>query len=295
MVEELLLGDNPFIGVSHLSQEKAREETRETSLARKVMVFEAAIEGGATGFTFSTHEGNLELLTHLNAYRSDLLNRINYYILLPYVQSYVRRANTRGTPSLVRSVLTDIIFDVSTIHDMVTALMSLKLERLAGLFARAELSPYLDVLPKERVKGVLLHEILTDCIVAFGLTDVFDAMRSYVEERLGLTFGLHTKNFGHLCGQGVFNMHLNEYVMTSVNPLGYMMAPSRQAVEEAIEKVGKSIRIIAINTLAAGAMTFDRSVEYLSGFRDKIYAVTSASSKPERAYENFRRLHDLLL
>jgi len=53
MVKELLLGDNPFIGVSHLAQERARQELREATLENKVKVVKAAIEGGATGFTFS--------------------------------------------------------------------------------------------------------------------------------------------------------------------------------------------------------------------------------------------------
>ena len=290
MVKELLLGDNPFIGVSHLTQDKAREETREASLDNKVMVFEAARKAGATGFVFSTHESNLELLTYLSVHRRDLLNAMNYYVLLPYVQSYVRRANIGGTPMLLRLILTNMLCSTSTIRDVLAALTSLEPERFAGLFINAELNPYLGVLPRERVKAVLLHEILTDCLVAYGLTDLLSSLESCVRKRIGFSFGLHTKNFGHLFKQRSSAINCPEYLMTSLNPLGYMMAPSKQAVEEILQEIGEKTKIIAINVLASGAVTLHDSLRYLARFKDQIYAVSSASSKPKRIYENFQTI-----
>jgi len=290
LVEELLLGDNPFIGVSHLTQEKAREETGEASLENKVAVFEAAVRGGATGFVFSTHKSNLELLAYLKTHRRDLLNAMNYYVLLPYAQSYVRRANVGGTPRLLRSSLSSIMHSTSATTDIAAALATLRPERLAGLFIKLELAPYLEVLPKEKVKTVLLHEILTDPAAAFHLVDLLKFLDSYVRKRIGISFGLHTKNFGVLHRRGFFTEILPEYIMTSINPLGYMMAPSKEVVEESIEDLGAKTKIIAINVLASGATKLDDATEYLSRFKDRIYAVSSASSKPHRICENFQTI-----
>jgi hypothetical protein len=294
LVEELLLGDNPFIGVSHLTQERAREETQQASLDNKVLVFESAVKAGATGFTFSMHESNLELLTYLSIHRRDLLNAMDYYVLLPYMQSYVRRANIGGTPMLSRSILTNILCSTSAISDILAAFVSLKPERLAGLFVKTELAPYLDVLPRERVKAVLLHEILTDCLVAFGLTDLLKYLDCYVKKRIGFSFGLHTKNFGCLCMQKFLARSCPEYIMTSINPLGYMMAPSKEAVEEAVNSLGGKTKIIAINVLAAGAVDLDTATKYMCRFKSNIWAVTSASAKPHRAYQNFQKLRNSL-
>jgi hypothetical protein len=294
MVEELLLGDNPFTGVSHLTQEKAREEAREASLENKAMVFEAAVKGGATGFTFCTHESNLKLLTYLRTHRRDLLEAMNYYILLPYVQSYVRLANVGGTPFLLREKLRSMLGNWSAILDIAVSLTSLKPQRLAGLLIKAEVSPYLDILPGKRVKAILLHEILTDSIMAFGLTDLLASLNDYVQERIGFSFGLHTKNFGCLSMQRFLARNCPEYIMTSMNSLGYMMAPSKTAVEEAVSSLGGKTKIIAINVLAAGAVDLGTATQYLCRFASNIWAVVSASTKPHRAHENFQKLRNSL-
>jgi len=289
MVEELLLGDNPFTGVSHFAQEKAREEAREASLENKVMVFEAAVNGGATGFTFCTHESNLELLTYLSIHRKDLLQAMNYYVLLPYAQSYVRLANIGGTPVLLRGKLRSMLGNWSTVPDAARSLVSLKPERLAGLLIKAEVTPYLDVLPSERVKAILLHEILTDSIMAFGLSDLLKSLNDYVRRKIGFSFGLHTRNFGCLL-RPQFLTYCPDYIMTSINPLGYMMAPSREEVERSVDCFGKRTRIIAINVLASGAIDLNEAMKYVNRFKDKIYAVTSASTKAHRILDNFRKL-----
>jgi len=296
MVEELLLGDNSFIGVSHLSQEKARAEVKEATVENKAMVIEAAVEGGATGFTFSTHESNLELLTYMNTHRRSVLNKLNYYILVPYAQAYVRKGTVEGTPALVKSMFKSM-FSIkrSSILDLLQAVTMLKPERLVDLFIEVELAPYLRVLPKENVKAVLLHEVLTELIIAYGLIDVVMRLDEKVKRRLGVSFGLETRNFGHLHQLILKSEYCPEYVMTPINSLGYQMAPSRDAVEGAINDLGEKTDIIAINLLASGALCLDEAVNYVAKYKNKIYAVTSASTKPQRIYDNFRKLSHAVL
>ena len=108
MVKEILLGDNPFLGVSHLAQEKARAERSEASdLKAKAGVLIAGLEGGVTGYTFSTHQVNLEFLEYMSKHYPEALAKLNYYILIPYAQGYVRRANVYGTCLLYTSDAAD--------------------------------------------------------------------------------------------------------------------------------------------------------------------------------------------
>lgn len=290
MVEELLLGDNPFIGVSHLAQEKARVEFFEASMENRVKVFEAAVEGGASGFTFSSHERNLEFLTHLATSNPRLLNEVNYYILVPHAESYVRRANVGGTPSLMKTTVRRMFRGPPEAFRMLSSIISMRPERLAGILIEEELAPYLHLLPEGRVKGVFLHEVVTDLVVAFNLSRVLPILDAYVEERLGLSFGLESRNFGRLCGYLSGVGYCPGYLMTPLNPLGYQMAPDKGAVEEAVEKFGGESKIVAINIMASGAVGLHESIEYLDERRGKIFGVTTASSKPHRIRENFQRL-----
>lgn len=286
MVKEILLGDNPFLGVSHLAHEKARIERSEVSDPEaKVRVLKAGLEGGVTGYTFSTHQVNLELLEYMSRHYLEVLAKLNYYILIPYAQGYVRRANIYGTVGLAKLVLRDIILKHPV--DFATSILTLNVNRLASLFIGMEAKPYLKILPRGRVKAVLLHEVLTELIMAYDLAELLHELKRYVEKKLNVGFGLETRNIGqlkkYLEERGI---HV-EYVMTPMNPLGYQMAPSKEEAEEAIRELGKrGVKIIAINILASGAVTLEDSIKYLEPFKDKIYAVAYGTTKPQRAREN---------
>jgi hypothetical protein len=294
MVDQLLLGDNSFIGVSHLAQDKAREEAKEARLENKVSVIESAIAGGATGFTFSTYESNLALLKYLSTSRKDLLRQLQYYILVPHVQSYVRRANIAGTTSLLKQELSNALPRASFLRDAVVSSLRLKPENFAVALLKAELAPYLKILPKENVAGILLHEVLTDLVVAFDLLDLITSLEGSLQ-RSGLSLGFETRNFSQLCEYISRREFRPKYLMTPFNPLGYQMARSKEAVEKAVDSLGKRAKIIAINVLASGAIDIADAVQYIGQFEDTIYAVTSSSTKPSRICQNFQTLRSDLI
>jgi hypothetical protein len=286
MVKEILLGDNPFIGVSHLAQKKARDEQTDLSVMdMKINVIKAAMEGGATGFTFSVHQLNFELLQYMHKNYPDMLEKLNYYILVPYTQGYVRQANVLGTVGLTKLVLRNIILENPV--DFLVSTLRIRADRVASLFIALEMKPYLRILPKERVKAVLLHEVLTELIIAYNLVNLLEELKKYVEMRLGISFGLETRNAGQLKQFLDENNAHVEYIMMPMNPLGYQMAPSKEDAEKAIEELAdRGTKIIAINVLASGAILLKNACEYLRKFKDRIYAVAYGTSKPSRAKEN---------
>jgi hypothetical protein len=286
VVREILLGDNPFLGVSHLAHEKARiEQSEAAGLEAKASVLKAGLEGGVTGYTFSTHRVNLELLEYMSRQHPEVVARLNYYILIPYAQGYVRRANVYGTVGLAKTVVRDIVFKHPV--DSLTSALTLNFNRLASLFIGMEANPYLKILPRDRVKAILLHEVLTELIIAYNLTKLLCELKRFVEKKLRVGFGLETRNIGRLNKYLEENNIQVEYVMTPLNPLGYQMTPSKKEAEEAIRKLGgRGTKIIAINVLASGAVTVGEACEYLKSFKDKLYAVAYGTTKPERAREN---------
>ena len=55
-------------------------------------------------------------------------------------------------------------------------------------------------------------------------------------------------------------------------------------------KLGARSKIIAMNTLASGALPFREAIDYLLRFKSSLHAIVSATTKPERASQNFRIL-----
>jgi hypothetical protein len=176
MVKEILLGDNPFLGVSHLAQEKARIERNEISrVEAKAEIVKAALEGGVTGFTFSTHSSNLELLEYMGRRHPEVLGKLNYYILIPYAHSYIRKANVIGTIGLAKAIIRDIVLKHPA--NSITSAVTLNFSKVASLFIGMEANLYLKVLPRERVKALLLHEVLTELIVAYSLVELLEELK----------------------------------------------------------------------------------------------------------------------
>jgi hypothetical protein len=286
MVKEILLGDNPFLGVSHLAQEKARIERNEISrVEAKAEIVKAALEGGVTGFTFSTHSSNLELLKYMGRQHPEVLGKLNYYILIPYAHSYIRKANVIGTIGLAKAIIRDIVLKHPV--DSITSAVTLNFSKVASLFIGMEANLYLKVLPRERVKAILLHEVLTELIVAYSLVELLEELKGYVERKLKVGFGLETRNIGQLRRFLEENGIQVDYIMTPMNPLGYQMAPSKEEAEEAIQELGdQGVKIITVNILASGAVSLEETCRYLEGYRDRVYAVAYGTTKPYRAKEN---------
>jgi hypothetical protein len=297
MVKELLLGDNAFLGVSHISQEKARAEQKEATVENKANVIKAAVEGGATGFTFTTHESNLELLTFMHDTSQDTLEKLNYYILVPHAQMYVRKANFDGTPALISSVLGDLAHvRKSSVFDAFSALITFEPKKFVGLFVEMEVGPYLKILPKRNIKAVLLHEVFTEFIMAHGLFDLAKCVAKDVEKRMApSSFGFETRNFGYLQSSLSELGYYPFYLMTPFNGLGYQMAPNKEAVEKAVTSLSGKTNIIAINLLASGAMSLDESIAYTKQWANSLYAVCCSSIKPPRVLNNFQKLSEAFL
>ena len=287
---EILVGDNPFIGVSHLSQEKARVEAEHSSLENKVRVLEAAVDAGATGFTFSTHPANLELLEELGRRDTGVIESLDYYILTPYAYSYVARASAEGTARLARSILRELAG--GGLVSLAGGLLARDPARLAALFLEHEAKPYLRLLPEGRVKALLLHEVPTEIMLSFRLTDLYFRLKGLVEDRLHVRLGLETRNMGFLAS--LFERKpAPSYIMTPLNPLGFQMAPSRNMAEEAVRRLSGASRIIAISILAAGAIGMEEALSYLSGFKHHLHAVVTASTRPGRIASNVEALRSL--
>jgi len=289
MVKELLLGDNPFIGVSHLSQEKAREEQQEAMLENKAEVIRVAFENGATGFTFSTHSSNLELLRYLSERSPDLLKELNYYILVPYVAKYVREATATGTAQLVKRVFTGSL-NIRRIKHLIPP----SPVNMVKIFLEVELQDYFKVLPYQNIKAVILHEVLTELIVAFNLGKIVKELSRYFSSK-GIGFGLETRNIMHTKRFLEDNKLTVEYVMTPLNPLGYQMTPSKKEAEESIiELSGKGTKIIAINILASGALAPEDALTYLTSFKEYVFAIALGTAKTNRAKESFKLFKSLV-
>jgi len=282
--EEVLLGDNSFIGVSHLAHTKAREDSK-LGVETFAEVVVEAYRSGATGFTFSTHPTNLEILRTLKERTPEVAESLSYYPLVPYGMAYVRKSNLTGLPSLGLEILKSSLQRLERLGWILKAGLRLDPSIILALRLEQDLKPFLDIIPRNRIRAVLIHEVLTEVLMAHDAPHVFKEFARFFESVLGTPVGLETRNICKLLRFTERHSIKIPYVMTPLNKLGYQMAPSRTEAERCIEDLSTTSRIIAINILASGALALHEALEYIKRF--KVYAVAVGTSKPWRAREVF--------
>ena len=105
----LLVGDNPFHGISHLSQQSVKNRGTEITRAKHASdIVKTSIENGANGFMFSVSETTLSILKMLP--EKETKERLNLYALVPYAYEYVRLATHEGgLPGLAKRFAKEVL------------------------------------------------------------------------------------------------------------------------------------------------------------------------------------------
>jgi hypothetical protein len=288
----LLIGDNSFIGVSHLSQERARDRTNKLNVESIVEVICSALSSGATGYTFSTHPTNSQILEALGA--SDKFpGQFDLYPVLPYAEGYVRLANEKGMTGLVNEVLSGL-----SMSDKVKLLVeggfsALRLD-LAGMlrtYVDAELKGYLGTKPKNAtLRSVLLHEVVTDLCLGLRETRLLDLFARHVRDNYGARPGFVTYNLPRLVK--LFQdagISLEDFViMAPFNSVGFQMSPSRESCEMCLSHLSEG-DVIAMSTMAGGFLRLDDAVAYIRTL-PKLSGIAVGASSGEHAQETYAKL-----
>ena len=186
----LLVGDNPFQGVSHLTQE--RERTRNELITRSdyaANLVSLSIDNGADGFMFSLNENTVSLLKIIREKRQDLSMRL--YPTVPSAYEYVRLSSQSGTVGLMMHVAKQVVIsgDFKAMAFGVQGVVKTDPTVLLKAYLNYELSR-MKPLTNSRihVHSLLLHEIVTDMALALNWDWLFQTYVKYLS-KLGIKPG----------------------------------------------------------------------------------------------------------
>jgi hypothetical protein len=275
-IDRFLLGDNPFIGVNHLSQEKSRD----TSLGVEAIcnVITAALESGAQGLAFSVHSNMYNALKGLK--EQGYYKRFGLYPVFPDAYSNVRAASEKGMVGLISDMFGKMDLGTKARSMVSGGLGALTMDpsRIMRTYLDAQLSIFMKVAPVgARLKAVFLHEIITDLIVSFNLRDIFLDFVGFVSDSLNASPGFVTRNFARF-SEFVTENSKNFVVMTPFNKVGFQMNPSREACEKGLAQFPDS-SVIAMSVLASGYLGLGEAAGYLKTLQKQVSCVVGVSSE----------------
>lgn len=285
----LLVGDNPFHGISHLSQERNRargDSLADPQYAAKLVL--TALESGANGFMFSVSETTLSILKVLR--QKGEIERLSLYAIVPYAYEYVKLATQLGgIPGLAKRFGKQIVLS-RNLTAMATGLksaISMDPESLMKTYLTYEISRIKSSAGKHaNIQSIVLHEVLTDMALALNLDWFFNAYTSFTL-KLGIVPGFNTCNFAYLVDRfNEWHIDLRKILIVApFNKVGFQMNPSRTDCEKALESVPEPV-LIAISILAAGYLNPSEAIDYIASLPNLI-GVAAGVSKEKHARETF--------
>jgi hypothetical protein len=281
----LLVGDNPFQGISHLSQERSR--LRGDAIAQDEYdgsLVMTSINNGADGFMFSVSEKTLSILKIIRERKE--INRLKLYALVPYAYEYVRLATQVGG---IRGLGTKLARQIAVsgnskaIATGLKAAMMMDPESIMKAYLTYEISRIKSAAGKRaNLDSVLLHEIITDMAVALGLDWL---CKSYVRliSNLGIKPGFETRNFAYLVTRfKKWNMNFKDILIAApFNKVGFQMNPSKEECEKALINLCEP-SVIAMSILAAGYLKFSQAIGYVQNLPN-LKGVVVGVSKEQHA------------
>jgi hypothetical protein len=291
----LLVGDNPFHGISHLSQERARNRSSAIdSTEGKANVVLTALESGADGFMFSVSDTTLSILRNMRERKS--INEVKLYPIIPYAFEYVRVATQMGTPGLANRFVKQIAFsgDVRALFGGLAAVLKMSPSGLVNTYLSYEISRIKSAVgSRKNLASVFLHEVITDMGLALNLEWLFNAYRDFLSKR-GVVPGFNTRNLPYLVKKfNEWGLDLDHTIITTpFNKAGFQMNPSREECERTLANLSSPI-VVAISVLASGYIKPSEALDYVAGL-DNIKGIVAGVSNEQQARETFNLFKERL-
>jgi hypothetical protein len=287
-IQHILLGDNPFFGVDHLSQERARQKADQSQNFDNMLgVMKYSLNAGAKGMVASTHPKLRDFIDYIST-KSDLISKIEFYPIIPYTQGYVLKINEKG---MIRTL-------IDTLNPPTNFQNKLKIFTKGSLGALRKdifdlFKVFIDIelaqIHHGKINTVFLHDVITDLALSLNLKEIFETFQAYLHDEYGIEAGLVTKNFPRLVAK------LHEWnskfsvIMTSFNKAGFQMNPSKQACENSLANYeGK---VIAMSVLAGGYLRAEEACDYILS-QPKINTIVIGISSLAHAKNTFELFLD---
>lgn len=271
-LDRLLLGDNQFFGINHMSEEKARAQSiRFQDLSAIIDVLDASYEEGIRTLMCTTHGRMSEVCDHMRA-NPQKYQDFQFYPCMPYAHKYANAVTEHGMlGAMVHFMPDDGIF--KTALRGASSLASKDVEGVFKILIDAEMKMFEGL----NTPVIFMQNVFVDLFLGMGMTKMFRIFHDHVREKYKAEPGFITMNmprlYETLSAEGIEN----PVICSNINKIGFRTCGGLDSYVETL-KTGK-LRAIAMSIFASGAIPPDEAIEWLSGLPNLEAIVFGASSR----------------
>jgi hypothetical protein len=271
-MDRVLIGDNQFFGINHMSEEKARAQAmRFQKLSAIIEVLDAAYAEGIRTFMCTTHERIAEVCDYFRANRGKYRD-YKFYPCMPYAHKYANAATEHGVVGAVRSFLPE----ENAFAALLSGGISLARKDVAGL-AELLIDAEMKMFSGLDTPVIFLQNVATDFLLGLGFDEAFRVFADCVRGRYQAEPGFITMNAPRLLTKLQKIGIANPVICTNINKIGFRMCGGVPAYEEMMTR--GDCRLIAMSVFASGAVSPHQALEYVCRFPQIRSIVFGASGR----------------
>jgi hypothetical protein len=270
-MDKVLFGDNQFFAVSHLSDEKSREQSiRFKDDSSIIRVLDQAREAGINTFMCTTHDRIANICDHFRQY-PEKYKGFKIYPCMPYAHKYANAVTENGFLGTIRKYVPGNLLGTFTKGGI--AFVRKDFISLMEILIDAEMKMFKGI----ETPVIFIQNVLVDLILGLKMYDVFKEYDLYIRKKYHSEPGYITMNLPTLY-EALDSVGIrNPIICSSINKIGFRMPGGIELYEKYLNE--KTFRPIAMQVLAAGALRPREAVEYLGRFPRIESVLFGASSK----------------
>lgn len=270
-MDRVLFGDNQFFAVNHLSDEKSRQQSMRFRDTKSIMnVLDQAIDLGINTFMCTTHDRIGEITEIMRNNKSKYLD-FNFFPCMPYAHKYANAVTELGIVGSIKEYVPGNIFSFAIKGGM--GILNKDFSKLMELLIDAEMKMFRGV----KTPVIFLQNVLVDLILGLGMYEVFAQYHDYIKKKFDAEPGYITMNMPRLLDALESVGISNPIICSSINKIGFRMSGGIELYEKYLNE--KTFRPIAMQVLAAGALSPKEAIEYLANFPQIESVLFGASSR----------------
>ena len=270
-MDRLLIGDNQFFGINHMSEARARAQAIQFQDTQAIIdVLDIALDYGIRTFMCTTHERVAEVCEHM---RRNPARYADYqmYPCMPYAHKYANAVTEYGMLGAVRQSLPSESLLSAALRGG-KSLASRDVEGIITMLVDAEMSMFEGI----STPVVFLQNVVTDLLLGLGFLDAFRIFADHVRAKYDAEPGFITMNLPMLLDALDEVSVENPVVCSNINKIGFRMSGGIEAYEQAIDS--RRFRPVAMSAFASGAIPPREALTWLKEHAQVESIVFGASS-----------------
>ena len=271
-MDRLLLGDNQFFGINHMSEEKARAQAIRFQDTQAIIdVVDIAFDNGIRTLMCTTHERIAEVCDHMRA-NPERYADYRFYPCMPFAHKYANAVTDHGMLGALKQFLPEEgLFNAALRGGR--SFVKKDIEGIITLLVDAEMKMFQGL----NTPVVFLQNVVVDLMLGLGFDEAFAIFHRHVRERYGAEPAYITMNLPMLLDTLDRVGIVNPIVCANINELGFRMSGGITAYEDALRD--RPFRPVAMSVFASGAIAPRRALEWIHDHANVESIVFGASSR----------------